>query len=118
MIDHIDIIGDRQSVWRRDKADTTRRANRDAELAAIEQFLSLRGATRCPTVFSAPTAANLSSAEEARRLERVHVNKTARGDIVPAMRQFQRSLRPWVSSSHAFRKPLTYMKQWRRRFSQ
>jgi hypothetical protein len=46
---------------------------REEEAVAIAQFLGGRGATRCPTVFVTPTAANLSPAEQAERLEQLQL---------------------------------------------
>jgi hypothetical protein len=44
---------------------------RSAELAAIARFLASNGATRCPAAYVAPTATDLSRAEDARRLSRM-----------------------------------------------
>jgi hypothetical protein len=51
---------------------------RESELPEIEQFLTAKGATRCPTVYVHPTSTNFSAAEEAHRLGRVKVT-AARG---------------------------------------
>jgi hypothetical protein len=50
---------------------------RDAELDAIARFLRSRGATRCPTAFVAPTATDLSRAEEGRRLRQLPLKETS-----------------------------------------
>jgi hypothetical protein len=66
---------------------------RDEENAEIAQFLASRGATRCPAAYVAPTAAGLSCAEEARRLESLKVKKASRQDIQAAAHRFYKSLR-------------------------
>jgi hypothetical protein len=44
---------------------------RDAELAEIERFIAARGLRRCPAAYVAPTATDLSRAEEAARIRRL-----------------------------------------------
>ena len=56
-----------------------RRVTRDAEIDAIARFLRSRGATRCPVAFAAPTATDLSRAEEGRRLKQLRLKETLSG---------------------------------------
>ena len=56
-----------------------RRVTRDDELDAIALFLRSRGATRCPAAFAAPTATDLSRAEEGRRLQQLRLKETLSG---------------------------------------
>jgi hypothetical protein len=51
--------------------------NREAELAEIERFIASSGITRCPTAFAAPTATDLTRAEEVRRLKRLRLKETS-----------------------------------------
>jgi hypothetical protein len=44
---------------------------RDDEIDAISQFIALNGITRCPAAYAAPTATDLSPAEEASRISRL-----------------------------------------------
>ena len=44
---------------------------RDDEIDAISQFIAASGVTRCPAAYAAPTATDLSHAEEASRISRL-----------------------------------------------
>jgi hypothetical protein len=68
--------------------------SRETELAQIRQFLETKGATRCPTVYVAPTIANLSPAEEARRIAEVKVRQVSKREILVVARRFNMNLRP------------------------
>ena len=45
--------------------------DRKAEIAEIERFIASRGARPCPIAYAAPTATDLSRAEEAARIRRL-----------------------------------------------
>ena len=52
---------------------------RDAELGQIETFIETRGLTRCAAAYVAPTATDLSRAEEGRRLKQLRLKETLSG---------------------------------------
>jgi hypothetical protein len=60
--------------------------NRDDELAQIDRFLAEHGVVRGPAAYAAPTATDLSRAEEGRRLKRLRLRET------PSGREFMRRL--------------------------
>jgi len=52
---------------------------RDDEIDAISQFIASNGITRCPAAYVAPTATDLSRAEEGRRLKRLRLKAPPTG---------------------------------------
>jgi hypothetical protein len=56
-----------------------RRVTRDAELALIDRFLAEHPRVRCPAAYVAPTATDLTRAEEGRRLKQLRLKETLSG---------------------------------------
>jgi hypothetical protein len=71
-----------------------RPVTRDEEIAAIERHLSTHKPTTCRTVYVAPTSANLSRDEEARRIAAIQVKKQTEREFRAAANRFYLSLRP------------------------